>query len=178
MVLSNLLLLLLFSQVVSNSLQFHGLQHATPPCPSPSPRVCPSSCPLDWRCHPTISSSVTLFSFCHQSFTALGSFPMSWLFASGGQSVGASALASVLLMSIQGWFTLGWTGLISLQSKGLSRVFPSTKVRKHQFFGAQPCLWSDSHICIWLLARQWLRLYRSFLAKWRLCFLIRSLGLS
>ena len=102
-------------------------------CPSPSPRVCPSSCPLNQWCHPTISSSVALFSFCLQSFPASGSFPMSQQFTSGGQSIGAPATASVLPMNIQGWFPLGWTGLISLQSKGLSRA--NTRVQKHRFFG-------------------------------------------
>ena len=161
----------------ADSLPLHGLLHARLPCPSLSLGVCSNSCPLSWWCFLTISSSAVPF-FCLQSFPASGSFPMTRPFTPGGQSIGASALAPVLPINIQGWFPLGLTGLISLQSKGLSRVFPSTKVRKHQFFGAQPCLWSDSHICIWLLARQWLRLYRSFLAKWRLCFLIRSLGLS
>ena len=114
-----LLLLLLFNcQVMSNSLQPHGLQHTIPPWPSPFLRVCSSSCPLNQWCHPTISSSVTLFSSCLQSFPASGSFLTSQLFASGGQSIGASA--SVLPMNIQCWFPLGFTGLISLQSKGLS----------------------------------------------------------
>ena len=113
--------------------------------------VCPSSCPVNWWCNPTISSSVTLFSFCLQSFPALGSFPVSQLFASGGQSIGASA--SVLPVNIQGWFPLGLTGLISLLSKGVSRDFSSTRVWKHQFFGALPSLWSSSHICMWLLEK-------------------------
>ena len=138
-------LLLLFScQFISDSLRPHGLQHARLPCPSLSPGVCPSSCPLSRWCHPTISSCVAPFSFCPQSFPASGSFPMSQLFASGVQSIGASA--SVLPMNIQGWFPLRLTGLISLQSKGLSRVFSKTTVQKHQFFGAQPSLWSCSHI--------------------------------
>ena len=101
------------------------------PCPSPSPRVCSNSCLLSWWCHPTISPSVAPFSSCPQSFPVPGPFPMSWLFTSGGQSVGASA--SVLPMNIQSWFPLGLTGFISLQSKGLSRVFSSTTVQKHQF---------------------------------------------
>ena len=126
---------------MSSSLRPHRLQHARPPCPSTSLKVCPSSCPLNWWCHPTISSSVALFSFCLQSFPAWGSFPMSWLFASGGQSIGASA--SVLPMNIQGWFLLGWTGLTSLLSVGLSRVFSNTTIWKHQFFGTQPSLWSN-----------------------------------
>ena len=113
-----------------------GLQHARPPCPSPTPRVYSSSCPLSWWCHPTISSSVLPFS-CFQSFPASGSLPVSQLFTSGGQSVGVSTSTSVLPMNIQDWFPLGWTGLISLQSKGLSRVFSNTTVQKHQFFGTQ-----------------------------------------
>ena len=138
---------LLFShQVVSDSLRPHGLQHARPFCPSPSSGVCPSSCPLSRWSHPAISSSATLFSFCLQSFPASGSFPMSWLFASGGQSIGASASASVLPVSIQGWFPLGWTGLISLISKRLSRILSSTTVQRCQFFGILPPLWSNSHI--------------------------------
>ena len=136
-----LLLLLLFScQVVSDSLQPHGLQHSSPPCLSSSPGVCPSSWSLNWRCHPTISSSVAPFSSCFQSLPASGSFPMSWLFTSGGQSIGASVSASDLPKSIKGWFPLGLTDLISLLSKGLSRAFSSTTVRKHQFFGALPSL--------------------------------------
>ena len=114
-------------------------------------RICTNSSPLSQWCHPTISSSVVPFSSCLQSFTASGSFPMIQLFPLGGQSIGASASASVFLMHIQGRFPLGLTGLISLQSKGLSRVFSSTTVWKHQFFGVQPSLWSNSHICTWLL---------------------------
>ena len=124
--------------VMSNSLRPHGLQHARPPCPSPTPGVYPNSCPLSW-CHPTISSSVVPFSSCLQSFPALGSFPMSQSFASGGQSIGASASASasVLPMNIQDWFPLGCTGWMSLHFKGLSRVFSNTTVQKHQFFCSQ-----------------------------------------
>ena len=122
-------LLLLFSHsVVSDSLLPHGLQHARFPCPSPSPRACSNSCPLSQWCHPTVSSSVIPFSSCLQSFPASGSFPMSQLFTSGGHSIEASASALVLPMKIQGWFPLGLTGLISLQSKGLSRVIFSTTV--------------------------------------------------
>ena len=129
--------LLLFSHsVVSNSLQPHGLQHTRLPCPSLSPGVCSNSYPLSWWCHPAILSSIFPFS-CLQSFPASGSFLMSRLFASGGQSIGASASALVLPMNIQDWFCLGWTGWISLQSKGLSRVFSNTTVQKHQFFGTQ-----------------------------------------
>ena len=122
--------------VVSYSLQPHELQHARPPCPSPTPGVHSNPCPSSQWCHPTISSSVVPFSSCPQSFPATGSFPMSQLFASGGQSVGISASTSVLPMNTQDW-SLGWTGWISLQSKGLSRVFSNTTVQKHQFFGTQ-----------------------------------------
>ena len=123
--------------VVSDSLQPHGWQHARPPCPSPTPGVYSNPCPLSQWCHPTISSSVIPFSSCLQSFPASGSFQMSQLFASGGQNVGVSASTSVLPMNTQDWFPLGWTGWISLQSKGLSRVFSNTTVQKYQFFGAQ-----------------------------------------
>ena len=110
-------------------------KHSTLPCTSPSPGACSNPCPSSQWCHPTISSSVAPFFSCPQSFPALGSFPMCGLFASSGQSIGTSASASVLPMNIQGWFPLGCTGWISLQSKGLSRVFSSTTVQKHQFFG-------------------------------------------
>ena len=123
--------------VVSDSLRPHESQHARPPCPSPTPRVYPNSCPLSQWCHPAISSSVILFSSFPQSLPASGSFPMSQLFAWGGQSIGVSASASVLPMNTQDWSPLGWTGWISLQSKGLSRVFSNTTVQKHQFFSAQ-----------------------------------------
>ena len=124
--------------VVSNSLRPHGLQHsARPPCPSPTPGACSNSCPLSQWCHPTISSSVVPFSSCLQSFPASGSFLRSQFFASGGQDIGAYASASVLPMNIQVWFPLGLNGLISLLSKGLSRVFSNTTVQKHQFFSAQ-----------------------------------------
>ena len=145
---------LVFSHsAVSNSLQLHGLKNARLLCPSLSPGVCSDSYPLNWWCHPTISSSVVPFSSCPQSFPALGSFPMSRLFASGGQSIGASASASVLPMNIQDWFPLGWTGLVSLLSKGLSKVFSNTTVQKHKFFGTQPSLWSKSYIHTWLLEK-------------------------
>ena len=130
--------------VVSDYLQPHGLQYASLPCPSSTPGVYPNSCPLSRWCHPTISSSVILFSSRPQSFPASGSFQMSHLFASGGQSIGSSASTSVLLMNTQDWSPLGWTGWITLQSKGLSRVFSNTTVQKHQFFGAQLSLWSNS----------------------------------
>ena len=133
--------------VMSDSLQPHGLQHARPYCPLPSPRACSNSCPSRRWCHPTISSSVIPFSSCLQSFPASEYFQMSQLFASGGQSI--RALVSVLPMNIQDCFPLGLTCLISLQSKGLSGVFSITTAWKHQFFGAQPSLWSNSHIHIW-----------------------------
>ena len=122
--------------VVSNAVP-HGLQHASRPCPSPTPRDCSNSCPSSWWCHPTFSSSVIHFSSRLQSFPASGSFQMSQLFASGGQSIRGSASALVLPMNIQDWFPLGWIGWISLLSQGLSRVFSNTTVQKHQFFGAQ-----------------------------------------
>ena len=114
--------------VMSDSLRPHGLQHTRLPCPSPTPRACSNSCPSSQWCHPTISSSVVPFSSCLQSFPASGSFPISPFFASGGQSTGVSALASVLPMNIQDWSPLEWTGWISLQSKGLARVFSNTTV--------------------------------------------------
>ena len=123
--------------VVSNSLPPHALQHARLPCPSPMPRACSNSCPLSQWCHPTISSSDVPFSSCLQSLPASGSFPMSQFFTSGGQTIGASASALVLPMTVQDWSPLEWICLISLQSKGLSRVFSNTIVQKHQFFSAQ-----------------------------------------
>ena len=123
--------------VVSDSLWPHELQHARLPCPSTTPGVYSNSCPLNWWCHPTISSSVVPFSSCLQSFPASGPFQMSQFFASGDQSIGVSVSVSVFPMNIQDWFPLGWTGWISLQSKGLSRVFSNTTVQKHQFFGTQ-----------------------------------------
>ena len=122
------------SSVVSDSLRPPGLQHTRPPCSSPTPGACSNSCPSSQWCHPTISSSVVSFSSCPQSLPASGSFPMSQLFTWGGQSIGVSALASVLPTNTQDWSPLGWTGWISLQSKGLSRVFSNTTVQKHQFF--------------------------------------------
>ena len=121
---------------MSNSIQPHGLQHARFPCPSPTPRTCSNSCPSGQWCHPTISFSVIPYSSCLQSFPASGSVQMSKLFTSGGQSIGISALALVLPMNIQDWFPLGWTGWISLQSKGLSRVLSNTTVQKYQFFNS------------------------------------------
>ena len=138
--------------VVSDSLQPCGLQHARLPCPSPMPRAYSNSCPSSRWCHPTISSSAVPFS-CHQYFPESGSFPMSQFFTSGGQSIGVSASAWVLPMNIRDWFPLGWTGWISLQSKGLSRIFSNTTVQKHQFFSAQLSFWSTSHIHTWLLEK-------------------------
>ena len=123
--------------VVSDSLQPHELQHARPPCPSPAPGVHPNPCPLSRWYHPTISSSIVPFSSCPQSFPASGSFLMSQLFASGGQSIGVSVSISVLPMNTQDWSPLGWTGCISLQPKELWRVFSNTTVQKQQFFGAK-----------------------------------------
>ena len=129
--------------VLSDSLWPHGLQHTRPPCPSPALGDCSNSCPSSQWCHPTVWSSVIPFSSCLQSFPASGSFPKSQFFTSGGQSIGVSASASVPPMNNQDWFPFGWTALISLQSKGLSRVF-STTVQKHPFFGAQLSLWLSS----------------------------------
>ena len=139
--------------VVSDSLWPHGLQHSRPPCPSPTPRAYPNSCPLSWWCHPNISSSVIPFSSCPQSFPDSVSFQMNQLFTSGGQSIGVSALTSDLPINVQVWSPLEWTGWISLQSKGLSRVFSNTTVQKHQFFSAQLSSQSNSHIHTWLLEK-------------------------
>ena len=139
--------------VVSDSLRPHESQHARPPCPSPTPGVHPNSCALSLWCHPAISSSVIPFSSCPQTLPASGSFPMSQLFASGGQSTGVSASASVLPMNTQDSSPLGWTGWISLQSKGFARVLSRTTVQKHQFFGAQPSSHSNSHIHTWPLEK-------------------------
>ena len=167
---------LLFSHsVMSHSLQPHGQQHAKLPYPSLPPGACSNSCSLSRWYHSTISSFVVPFSSCPQSFPASGSFLMSQLFASGGQSIGISASASVLPMNIQSWFPLGLTSLISLRSKGLARVFSSTTVWKHQFFSTQPSLWSNSHIRTWLLEKPQLWPYGPLLAKWCLCFLIHCL---
>ena len=145
--------------VMSDSLRPHESQHARPPCPSPTPGIHTNSCPSSQWCHPAISSSVVPFSSCPQSLRASESFPMSQLFASGGQSTEVSASASVLPMNTQNWSPLGWTGWISLQSKGLSRVFSNTTVQKHQFFGAQ--LSSHKYIkkillLYWLCQSLWL----------------------
>ena len=137
--------------VVPSSLWPHELQHARLPYPSPFPRVCSKSYPLSRWPHWTISFSVLPFSSCLQSFPASGSFPMSWLFTSGSQNIGTSA--SVLLVSIQGWFPLRVTSLISFLSKEFSRVFSSTTIGKHQLFTTQLSLWSNSHIHTWLLGK-------------------------
>ena len=132
--------------VMSDSLRPHESQHARPPCPSPTPRVHSNSCSLSRWCHPAISSSVVPFSSCPQSLPASRSFPMSQLFAWSGQSIGVSVSASVLPMNTQDWSPLGWTGWISLQSKGLSKVLSNTTAQKHQFFSAQFSSQSNSHI--------------------------------
>ena len=142
--------------VVPDSLQPHELQHTRPPSPSPTPRVHPNSCPSSRWCHPAISSSVVPFSSCPQSLPASESFPMRQLLAWGGQSIGVSALASVLPMNSQDLSSLRWTGWISLQCKGLSRVFSNITVQKHQFFGTQLSSQSNSHIPTWPLEKPWL----------------------
>ena len=139
--------------VESDSLWPHESQHARPPCPSPTPGVYSNSCPSSGWCHPAIPSSVIPFSSCPQSLPASGSFPVSQLFAGGGQSTGVSASASVLPMNTQDWSPLGWTGWISLQFKGLSRLFSNTTVQKHQFFCAQLSSQSNSHIHTWPLEK-------------------------
>ena len=147
-------MLLFFSRsVMSDSLRPHRLRPARLPCSSPTPGVYSNSCPLSRWYHPTISSSVVPFSSCLQSFPASGSLQMSQLFTSGGQRIRVSASASVLPMNTQDWSPLGWTGWISLQSKGLSRIFPNTTVQKQQFFGAQLSLWPHSHIRTWPLEK-------------------------
>ena len=151
--------------VMSDSLRPHEPQHARPPCPSPTPGVHPNLYPLSRWCHPTISSSVIPFSSCPQSFPASGSFPMSQFFASGGQRTRVSASASVLPMNIQDWSPVGWTGWITLQSRGLSRVFSKTAVQRHQFFGAQLSLRSNSHIHTWPLEKPQFWLDGPLLAK-------------
>ena len=142
-----------FSSVASDSMRPHELQHTRPPCPSPTPGVYSDSCPSSQWCHPATSFSAIPFSSCPQSLLASGSFPVSQLFASSGQSIGVSALASVLPMNTQDWSPLGWNGWISLQSKGLSRVFSNTTVQKHQFFSAQLSSQSNSHIQTWPLEK-------------------------
>ena len=159
--------------VMSNSSWSHGLQHARLPCPLPTPRAYSNWCPSSQWCHPTISSSVIPFSSGLQSFPASGSFPMNQFFTSGDQWIGVSASASVLPMNIQGWFPLGLTGLISLLSKGLSRVFSNIVVQKHQFFSTQLSLWSNSHIHTWLLKKNiGLTTWILLIFFWALCFII------
>ena len=149
-----IILIIQFSRsVVSDSLLPHGLQYARSFYSSPTPGVYANSCPLSRWCYPTISSSIDPFSSHFQSCPASGSFHMSQFFASGGQSIGVSASVSVLPVNVQDWFPLGWTGWISLQFKGLSRVFSNTTVQKHQFFGAQPSSQSNSHIHTWPLEK-------------------------
>ena len=150
--------------VISDSLQTHESQHARPPCPSPTPRVYSNPCPPSWWYHPAISSSVIPFS-CPQSLPASGSFPMSEVLAWGGQSIGVSASGSVLPMSTQDWSPLGWTGWMSFQSKGLSRVFSNTTVETCQFFGAQLSSQSNSHIHTWPLEKPQPWLDGTLLAK-------------
>ena len=139
--------------VMSDSLQPHEPQQTRPPCPSPTPGVYANSCPLNWWCHPTISSSAMPFSSCLQSFPESVSFQMSQLFAWGGRSIGVSASTSVLPINTQDWSPLRWTGWISLQSKGLSRVFSNTTVQKHQFFGTQLSSQSNFHTHTWPLEK-------------------------
>ena len=139
--------------VMYDSLWPHEVQHSRLSCPSPTPGACSNSCPSSWWCHPTNSSFVIPFSFCLQSFLASGSFPMCQFFPSGGQSIGVSTPASILPMNNQDWFPLGLAGCISLQSKGLSRVFSNTTLQNHQFFGTQLSLWSNSPIHTWLLEK-------------------------
>ena len=155
---------------MSDSLGPHESQHARPPCPSPTPGLHSNSCPSSWWCHPAISSSVVPFSSCPQSLPASESFPMSQLFAWGGQGIGVSALTSVLPKNTHDWSPLEWTGWISLQSKGLSRVFSNTTVQKHQFFSTQPSSQSNSHIHTWPLEKPQPWLDRPLLAKECLCF--------
>ena len=167
---------------MSDSLQHHGLQHARIPYPSPIPGGYSNSCSSHWWCHPAIPSWVIPFSSRLQSFPASGSFPMSRFFASGGQSIGASASASVLPMNIQDWFPLGWTGWTSLLSKGLSRVFSNITVQKYQFFGAQLSLWSNSYpytttgktLTIWTFVGKVMSLLFNTLSRFVIAFLPRS----
>ena len=169
---------------MSGSLQPHGLQYARLPCPSPTPGACSYSCPSSQWCHPTTSPSVFPFS-CLQSFPASGAFPVIQFFASGGWSIGTSASASVLPVNILIWFPLGLTDLISLQTKGFSRVFLNTPCQKHQFFGAQLSLWSNSHIhnmtaektisfTRWTLVGKVMSLFLNVLSRFVIAFLPRS----
>ena len=162
-------LLLFNSSVMSNSLQPHGLQHAKLPCPSLSPKSGSDSCPLSWWCYLIISSSPALLSFCLQSFPASGSFLMSLLFTSGGQSIEASASASVLPVNIQGWFLLRLTGLISLLSRGPSRVSFSPTIQRHQFSGTRP---SFSYLLATVKMGQWQWKCNLSVKFWFQCFQI------
>ena len=162
--------------VMSDSLRLHELQHNRPPCPSPTPGVYSNSCPSNRWCHAAISSFVIPFSSSTQFLPASGSFPMSQLFPSGGQSTGVSASTSVLPKNTQDWSTLEWTGWTSLQSKGLSRVFSNTAVQKQQFFGAQLSSQSNSHIHTWPLEKPQPWLDGPLLAKQCLCFTMCYLG--
>ena len=156
---------MLFSRsVVSDSLGSHGLQHASPLCPSPSPKVCPSLCPLHGWCHSAISSFDVLFSFCPQSFPASGTFPMSQLFTSDDQNTGASASASVLPTSIQGWFHLRFPGLISFP-RDFQESSPAPQFKGINSLVLLPSLWSRSHNCTWPLGRPQLWLYRPLSAE-------------
>ena len=179
------MLLLLFAAKLYLTLWSHELQHTRPLCPPLSLRVCLNSCLLSQWCYPTISSSTTRFSLCFQSFPVSGSFPMSWLFVSAGQTVVITASVSVLPMNIQGWFPLGLTGLISLLFKRLSRIFSRTTVRKHPFFSAQPSLWSSSHIHYmttektkaltrWIFVGKVMSLLFNMLSRFVIAFLPRS----
>ena len=165
--------------VLPRPFRHHGLQHAKFPCPSLSSWACSNLFPLSWWCRPTISFSVAPFSSCSQSFSVSGSFPKIRLFTSGEQSIGALASKSVFPLNIQGWFLLGLTGLISLLSKRLSRVFSSTTVWKPQFFSAQPFLLSNFHNCMWVTIGKTKALTTwTFVARWCLCFSIHCLSLS
>ena len=166
---------------MSDSLRCPVLQHTRPPCPSPTSGVYSNSCPLSCWCHPTISFSVVPFSSCLQSFLASGYFQMSHFFASGGQIIGVSASTSILLMNIQDWFPLRWTGWISLQSKGLSRIFSNTTVQKHKFFGAQlvvqlshPYMTTWKTIAFWTFVGKVMSLLLNMLSRLVITFLPRS----
>ena len=163
---------------MSNSLQPHRLQHARFPWHSLSLRVCSNVCPLSWWCYLTTVSSATLFSLYLQLFPASGPFSMSPFLTSGSQSIRASASASIVPMSIQGWFLIGFTGLISTLPKGLSKVFSNTTVQKQRVFSTKPSFWSNSHIHTRLLEKPYLWPYGPLSAKWCLCFLICYPGLS
>ena len=166
---------------MSDSLQSHGLQHARPPCPLPTPEACSNTCPSSQWCHPTISSFVVPFSSCLQSFPASGSFPRSQLFTSGGQRIGISPSASVLTMNILDWFPLGLTGWI-LHSKGLSRVFSNIAVQKHQFLNVQLSFWANSHmttgktiiLTIPTFVGNVMSLLFTMLSRFAIAFLLRS----